>query len=187
MEIETQGLHISSGKQGEGKTLFMVSLLKSDLETYPNRKVFSNIWLDVPHEKITFDREIDGENHIDILEKINTDPTYFNNSIMFIDEIHLYVDSYNFMGKNNKVLQKFISQLRKRNILILATTQYFSQVDIRIRAHTRYLFKMKKITPSKYKAEVHIPERHDSEYVKTINIENMNKYFNCYNTNEVVE
>ena len=115
------GFNIAIGSQGEGKTAMITYLMVVNSNFGNDRKIYSNYTLSVPHTKITLDS---------ILKQLDDDPSYYNNSIILMDEIHLYLDSRDFMSKNNRKIQTFFSQLRKRNILLLGTSQYIMHVDV---------------------------------------------------------
>jgi hypothetical protein len=72
-------------------------------------------------------------------------------SIAVIDEIHAWFDSRNSMSSNNKTFSYFMTQLGKftndkqRGLTIIATTQYFSQLDIRGRRITYEIIECIKI------------------------------------------
>ena len=134
------GFYLAIGRQGSGKTAFITKLLVDNYSG--DKKVYSNYSLfGINYEKITFDNKR-NKNSTDILEIIRDNPDYFNNSIMLLDEIHIYFDSRDFMRHNNRIIQNFFSQLRKRNILLLATTQYILHLDIRIRRQALAVFQM---------------------------------------------
>lgn len=188
------GFYISVGKQGSGKTLFMIKHLVDN----HNKKirVFSNISLfnidyipisfDINKEKYRF-KNINGEEIevIDILEMLDIDENYFDNSIMFLDEIHIYFDSLDFMKKNNRRLHTFFSQLRKRNILLLATTQYLLNVDIRIRRQLLAVFQMTQIKNSIFSVETNNIDGYYIEYVRS-DVFDLKNYYNYYDTTEIV-
>ena len=144
-----QGFYIAIGRQGSGKTAFITKLLIDNYSA--DKKVFSNYTLfGIDYEKITFDNKR-SKNAIDILNVIKDNPNYFNNSIMLLDEIHLYFDSRDFMKQNNRIIQNFFSQLRKSNILLLATTQYILHLDIRIRRQELAVFQMTNLKDGLFK------------------------------------
>ncbi len=169
------GFYIAIGKQGSGKTLFITKLCIDNFEG--SRKIYSNYSLKgLPYTSI--DLEI-------LLNILDNDPNALNDSIILLDEIHLYLDSLDFMRKNNRRLQTFFSQLRKRNILLFATTQYLMNVDIRIRRQCMAVFDMEHI----YK---------DLFLVKTCEIDGyywnekdkthfyLQDYYKYYDTNELI-
>lgn len=55
--------------------------------------------------------------------------------VLMIDEIQTFIDSRRAMRKQNVDFTYFIQQIRKRNVVILATTQYVRRVDIAFREH----------------------------------------------------
>ena len=178
------GFYLAIGRQGSGKTAFITKLL---VDNYSNdKKVYSNYTLfGIDYEKITFnDRR--NKNAIDILDVIKDNPNYFNNSIMLLDEIHLYFDSRDFMKNNNRIIQNFFSQLRKRNILLLATTQYILHLDIRIRRQALAVFQMANLRDGIFRVDVHEIDGYFTRFLRS-ELVNLNDYFNYYDTNELIE
>ena len=96
------GFYVAIGRQGSGKTAFITKLLvdnyTSDKRVYSNYSLFS-----IDYERITFDKEIKkDEKAIDILKVIRKNPDYFNNSIMLLDEIHIYFDSRDYIFQSTR-------------------------------------------------------------------------------------
>jgi len=178
------GFYLAIGRQGSGKTAFITKLLVDNYSS--DKKVYSNYSLfDINYEKITFDNKR-NKNAIDILQVISDNPNYFNNSIMLLDEIHLYFDSRDFMKTNNRIIQNFFSQLRKRNILLLATTQYILHLDIRIRRQALAVFQMTNLRDGIFQVDVHEIDGYFTRFIKS-ELVNLNDYFKYYNTNELIE
>jgi predicted AAA+ superfamily ATPase len=69
----------------------------------------------------------------DILGLLLTDRTDF---VIVIDEIQTFIDSRRSMKQKNVSFAYFIQQIRKRNVIILAATQFASRVDIVFKEHT---------------------------------------------------
>lgn len=177
------GFYLAIGRQGSGKTAFITKLLIDNYSS--DRKVYSNYSLfGIDYEKITFDNK--RNNAIDILKVISDNPDYFNNSIMLLDEIHIYFDSRDFMKQNNRIIQNFFSQLRKRNILLLATTQYILHLDIRIRRQALAVFQMTNLKDGIFRVEVHEIDGYYTNFIRT-ELVNLNDYFKYYDTNELIE
>jgi len=177
------GFYLAIGCQGSGKTAFITKLL---VDNYNSRKVYSNYSLfGIDYKKITFDNKR-NKNSIDILKVIRDDPNYFNNSIMLLDEIHLYFDSRDFMKQNNRIIQNFFSQLRKRNILLLATTQYILHLDIRIRRQALAVFQMTNLKDGIFRVDVHEIDGYYTSFIRT-ELVNLNDYFKYFDTNELIE
>lgn len=178
------GFYLAIGRQGSGKTAFITKLLIDNYSS--DRKVYSNYSLfGIDYEKITFDNKR-NKNAIDILKVISENPDYFNHSIMLLDEIHIYFDSRDFMKQNNRIIQNFFSQLRKRNILLLATTQYILHLDIRIRRQALAVFQMTNLKDGIFRVEVHEIDGYYTNFIRT-ELVNLNDYFKYYDTNELIE
>lgn len=178
------GFYLAIGRQGSGKTVFITKLLVDNYVN--NRKVYSNYSLfGIDYEKITFDNKR-NKNVIDILKVISDNPDYFNNSIMLLDEIHIYFDSRDFMKQNNRIIQNFFSQLRKRNILLLATTQYILHLDIRIRRQALAVFQMTNLKDGIFRVDVHEIDGYYTNFIRT-ELVNLSDYFKYYDTNELIE
>jgi len=115
------------GKRGAGKTNFAVYLVKN-LQEMTQRNVYANIHLKKIKYK-TFTKEM-----------LKTLPSELDNSIILIDELHVWGDSYKFLSKQSEELTLLFTQLRKRNIILIHTTQQFEgQIAIRLRRNTDYL------------------------------------------------
>lgn len=179
-----QGFYISIGKQGSGKTVFITKICVDEYDKQ-KRPIFSNYELKkLPYQKITFDKSKEP-NAISILDVLDEDPHYFDNAIMLLDEIHIYLDSLDFMKKNSRRMHIFFSQLRKRNILLLATTQYIMNVDIRIRRQAMNVFEMKHIYKDLFKVTTHEIDGYFTEEISSYNIV-LDDYYNHYDTNEII-
>lgn len=183
------GLYIFIGKQGSGKTLFAVKLLVDNM--HYKEKIFSNITLfnlNREYTKVTLsDRNIERLKGIPkVLDMLDEDPNIFNNSILFLDEIHKDLNSLDWIKKNNRRLHGFFSQLRKRNCLVLATAQYLMHIDNRIRDQAKNVFDMSQISPNIFQITVN---EIDGYYQQPINRFQMNlsEYFKYYDTNEIVD
>ena len=180
----TSGFYLSIGKQGEGKTA-LITKLTVDEFSKNKRVIYSNYTLNnIPFTKITFDTSI-NPNALSILDMLDDDPDIFNNAIILLDEIHIYLDSLDFMRKNNRRLQTFFSQLRKRNILLLATTQYVMNVDIRIRRQCSNVFEMKSLKNGIYRVTTHVIDGYYTEMVSMYDVD-LRPYYNHYDTNEII-
>lgn len=178
------GFYLAIGRQGSGKTAFITKLLvdnyTSDKRVYSNYSLFG-----IDYQKITFDSK-KNKNSIDILKVISENPDYFNNSIMLLDEIHIYFDSRDYMRQNNRVIQNFFSQLRKRNILLLATTQYILHLDVRIRRQALAVFQMANLKDGIFRVDVHEIDGYYTNFIRT-ELVNLKDYFKYYDTNELIE
>ena len=205
-----KGLFIATGEQGSGKTAFIVKLLVDNLK---GRKIFSNIEIKgfnfkritlkpldyfIPKDErdkrlertgyYATDIELDNYNKgklYNILEELNKDQNYFNNSIMILDEIHVYLDSRDFFKKYNRPIQTFMSQLRKRNILLLATTQHLLNVDVRVRRQTLNVFEMIQQSKGIFNVTTYKVNDYYMDQISSYLVD-LSGYFKYYNTNEIV-
>jgi len=118
------------GRRGAGKTLTMTK----DAYNYycMGWNVYSNIEFQFPHEYIS-------EN--DIIS-IDADSS-INNCVLVIDEIQVLLDSRRSSRGRNVDFSYFIQQIRKRNIILLCTTQFTGTVDLRLREHIDVIAKPK--------------------------------------------
>lgn len=179
------GFFLAIGKQGSGKTLFMVKLLvDNNIKKIP---IFSNISLfkDIKYQKITLSDRVKRDDVINVLDALDNDPDIFNQSIMLLDEIHLDLNSLDFAKKNNRRLQVFFSQLRKRKILLLATSQYLLNVDVRIRRQCLNVFEMGFIKDNIFQVITHEIDGYYSSELSRYYID-LSAYYDFYDTNEIV-
>jgi hypothetical protein len=178
------GFFLLIGKQGEGKTLMATKLAFDESE---DRPIFSNYKLfGRPYTAITFNPKLaKDEGKLDILAMLDIDPNYFNGGIMLLDEITLYLDSLDFMRKNNRRLQTFFSQLRKRNILLIGTTQYLMNLDIRIRRQCMAVLEMKHLKYDLFKVTTHEIDGYYTQKISEYFID-LKAYYDKFDTHEII-
>ena len=186
-ERNLYGLYIAVGRQGSGKTLFMIKLLIDNLKY--KSKIFSNINLyniDRDDTKISLSTREDTITDVPLmLDMLDDDVNIFNDSIILLDEIHKDLDSRDFWSESSRKIQGFFSQLRKRNCLVLATAQYFMLIDNRVRKQCFNVFDMRKISNEMF--NVVVSEVDGYYYRPIINYDvKLSDYFNDYDTNEIV-
>ena len=186
-ERNLYGLYIAVGRQGSGKTLFMIKLLIDNLKY--KSKIFSNINLyniDRDYTKISLSTREDTITDVPLmLDMLDEDINVFNDSIIFLDEIHKDLDSRDFWSESSRKIQGFFSQLRKRNCLVLATAQYFMLIDNRVRKQCFNVFDMRKLSNEMF--NVVVSEVDGYYYRPIINYDvKLSDYFKYYDTNEIV-
>ncbi len=186
-ERNLYGLYIAVGRQGSGKTVFMVKLLIDNLKY--KSKIFSNINLyniDRDYTKISLSTREETVTDVPLmLDMLDDDINVFNDSIIFLDEIHKDLDSRDFWSESSRKIQGFFSQLRKRNCLVLATAQYFGLIDNRVRKQCFNVFDMRKISNEMF--NVIVSEVDGYYYRPIINYDvKLSDYFKYYDTNEIV-
>lgn len=186
-ERNLYGLYIAVGRQGSGKTVFMIKLLIDNLKY--KSKIFSNINLyniDRDYTKISLSTREDTITDVPLmLDMLDDDINVFNDSIIFLDEIHKDLDSRDFWSESSRKIQGFFSQLRKRNCLVLATAQYFMLIDNRVRKQCFNVFDMRKLSNEMF--NVVVSEVDGYYYRPIINYDvKLSDYFKYYDTNEIV-
>ena len=186
-ERNLYGLYIAVGRQGSGKTVFMIKLLIDNLKY--KSKIFSNINLyniDRDYTKISLSTREDTITDVPLmLDMLDDDVNIFNDSIILLDEIHKDLDSRDFWSESSRKIQGFFSQLRKRNCLVLATAQYFMLIDNRVRKQCFNVFDMRKISNEMF--NVVVSEVDGYYYRPIINYDvKLSDYFKYYDTNEIV-
>ena len=171
------GLYIAIGSQGSGKTLFQVKNLFDEIEKNPDRTVYSNL-KSLTCKHIYF-------NFKDFVKLVSNMDDEINNSIILVDEMHLYFDSLDFMKKDSRIAQVFFSQLRKRDILVLGTTQYLMNLDIRIRRQAFNVFDMYHIYKSLFQVTVNDIDGYVYSEKNRFKID-LADYYDKYDTKEII-
>ncbi len=111
------------GRRGCGKTLTLVK--DATNYYYDGWKIYSNMFtLKIPHKYISEQEML----------SINKE-SKINDCVLIVDEIQLLLESRRSMKKENISFSNFIQQIRKRNIILLCTTQFTGTVDLRLRQH----------------------------------------------------
>lgn len=113
------------------------------------------------------------------------------NGVVLLDELHILMDSRtsgiskNRFGGGNKQTYRthFMLQTRKKNMLVMFTTQHISQVDLRIRNICDYVILCQKKGLSIKNTVVNWA---DMNIGKTLVLNNVNRIYNWYDTYELV-
>lgn len=161
------------GDRGAGKTCLMTFLAYAYYKE--GKTIFTNYELyEIPHKRIT-------------LVEMKQLPDYLRNSVVLIDELHIWADAYEFMGKSAKALAKFGTQLRKRKVDFFYTTQIFTQVPKRLRDQTNYHIIMRNTkTIGVFKAIVIDRFNASQKVVNSFEFDGK-PFFNKYDTDEVID
>lgn len=126
----TFGLYCYVGKQGKGKTYsairFLMNYKKQGYRIITNVKSFN-----VYEDTIYFDNITDIINYC----KNNIIDNRRDKYIIFFDEIFTILEKKQAI---NKEILSFISQLRKRNIILITTAQEWAEINITFRRYCRY-------------------------------------------------
>lgn len=131
------------GRRGAGKTLTMV---KDGMLYYQaGWKVYTNMYSIGYAERLEED---------EILSLAESDG--FRDCVVMIDEIQTLIDSRRSMRKGNVTFNYFLQQIRKRNVNLLATTQFERRVDIGFREQLDIIASPKMITLASGKKVVEV-------------------------------
>ena len=175
--IDEEGFYLIIGPQGSGKTLLGVALLFELSNLYKDKKIFSNTNLNnIEYEKYNFDN---------LLQNIKNDNNYYDNSIMLFDEIHIFLNSLDYYKKQNRLVQGFFSQLRKRKIILIGTSQYILNVDVRIRRQAKRVFEVFKRNNNIYEVIIHLIDGYFTRQIDSLFLK-LDKYYDKYNTYEII-
>lgn len=175
--VNGDGFYLSIGAQGSGKTLLSVALVFELSKLLPERRIFSNIELyGIEYKKFNFD---------ELLTNIKYDNNYYDNSIILFDELHIFLNSLDFYKKENRLVQGFFSQLRKRKIIILGTSQYILNVDVRIRRQALRVFEIFKRNNNIFEVIIHLIDGYFTRQLDNLLLK-LDKYYKNYNTYEII-
>lgn len=175
--IDDDGFYLIIGPQGSGKTLLGVALLFELKKLYPDKKIFSNTNLyNIEYEHYNFD---------DLLQNIKTDNNYYDNAIILFDEIHIFLNSLDYYKQQNRLVQGFFSQLRKRRIILIGTSQYILNVDVRIRRQAKRVFEIFKHNNNIYEVIIHLIDGYFTKKLDTLFLK-LDIYYKNYNTYEII-
>lgn len=175
--IDDDGFYLIIGPQGSGKTLLGVALLFELKKLYPDKKIFSNTNLyNIEYEHYNFD---------DLLQNIKYDNNYYDNAIILFDEIHIFLNSLDYYKQQNRLVQGFFSQLRKRRIILIGTSQYILNVDVRIRRQAKRVFEIFKQNNNIYEVIIHLIDGYFTKKIDTLYLK-LDKYYKNYNTYEII-
>jgi len=171
------------GERGSGKTLTMAKIVKEMLKK--GRTVYTNFHIN----KKAIDEKY--HNNIKLLDNqffkdFKTFKLY--KCCLFLDEVYIYLDSRMSSTKRNRIWSYFINQTRKRDVDLYYTTQFFRQVEIRLRMNTEVF-----IFPTKVTIEGKIVIINKickfTDRLKQIATERFlgEKYFDIYDTDEIID
>lgn len=166
------------GRMGSGKTLSMV---KYAYEYYKlGYKIYSNIKLNFPYTEYTIN---------ELVDYANNDTTFYK-SVVLCDEMHIMLDSRASGSKRNRIITYFLLQTRKRDVKLFYTTQFFHQVDKRLRSNTdMIILNNTRVARNgeQYTLNLFIQTTELGRTLKKHVVFKSKNYFNLYNTYEVVK
>ena len=121
------------GKRGTDKTLTMAKTVKDMLEK--GKTIYTNFHIN----KKSLNKKYHAKIHLldnEFFKNYKDFKLY--NCCLFIDEIYVYIDSRTSGSKRNRLWSYFINQTRKRDVDLYYTTQFFRQVELRLRENTEF-------------------------------------------------
>lgn len=149
MAVEESAVWAIIGWRGSGKTALLAAIAENDYNN--GKKIVSNVHLSFPHIYMTFEELIEL-------------PDVIENATVIFDEFQVGAAARNALRNDNKKINMFITQLRKRNIVLYFTTQNFKFVDIDVRIQVDYLLTTEAVDkhdPDNHEFSVKIVDTHD--------------------------
>lgn len=160
-----------TGKLGSGKTLSMTKQLYEDHKN-DKSEIFTNYGLKFPHKLLdaSFMKDFKSLN--------------LTHCSVGVDEFHVFMDSRSSARKSNRLISYFILQTRKRDTHLYYTTQFFNQVDKRLRNITDIIVECKSLTVQGEKYIISTMTTREGKRYRTSF--KASDYFKLYDTNEVI-
>lgn len=161
------------GMKGSGKTLWLTKMAHEAYEE--GRTVYSNVKFKFPHTPLN--------RHM-----INTimQQDSLQDAFIALDELHTIADCRRSMSKRNVNWGYFFTQSRKRNVDIVATTQFPGQVDLRYRMNCDYSIECQKMQFKKRFVVFLTWYNHQMFIRKHECMRHPERYFKLYNTNQII-
>ena len=159
---DVYGVYCFCGKQGDGKTYSVIDFLYSC--KHKGMKVITNVKSYYDHNK---DFVLYEKSFYNIISKFETG-VYDENYIIFYDEIFTLLEK----GKLDKSVLSFISQLRKRKIMLVTTAQEWLEINVTFRRYCRFQVDCKMFNLPIFNCAFSINEINDGYQLKWDNNEN---------------
>ncbi len=170
------------GKRGCGKTITMAKTVMDMLEK--GKTIYTNFHLN----KKAIPKKYHSKIHLLDAEFFKNYKNFkLYNCALFLDEIYIYIDSRSSMSKRNRLWSYFINQTRKRGVDLYFTTQFFRQVELRLRENTE-IFIFPQIVKHENKIIIINKIYSYGDNLKRIGIERFigNDYYDVYDTDEII-
>lgn len=167
------------GSMGSGKTL---SLTRQVYREYrKGKQIISNMHFNFPYTPLT----------IEMLLEYDQNDTPLHNCVLVVDEAHVYLDSRTSASKRNRIMSLFLTQTRKKNVHLYYTTQYYDQIDKRLRNNTECIVRCKKKEIFYKKSKFYLITnryliKEDCGFRTMVSRYVGNKFFSLYDTGEVI-
>lgn len=159
---------------GSGKSLSMVKQIMDIVKKDPTTTIYSNMHLNIPYTRLT----------LEILMEYKKDHKKFDNCVIVIDEIHVFMDSRRSMSNRNIGIASLLVMSRKLSLKLFWTSQQEHQVDRRLRSNTDIMtycnsYQVQDITIVENKMITMDGRIYEKRFIG-------NKYFDKYDTNEII-
>jgi len=134
-------ISLLTGRRGHGKTLGMAAIGDVQMDIWKAHKVrrhiLTNIWLEYAEKQgvIAFDQETEKEIRgcdpflVDWI--IEYFPNWLNQKLLLVDEIQSAISNRMSLSRINEGFSQFVTQIRKRQCDMVATTQFPHFLDKR--------------------------------------------------------
>jgi hypothetical protein len=180
-----------TGDIGSGKTLLMTAISYNDFiiekrVIYSNYKLnYKHVWLNVNEITNLFSEGMQFRDKTgNMLHKVS----------FLVDEMHIFLDSRGSGSSlKNKLITYWILQTRKRGIDLFYTTQFFGQVDKRLRNLVDYKIECQNLGTEKnpyfyYSLYKRIAVESLIEFVKIRDfaLNNFQNYYKLYDSYEII-
>lgn len=157
------GVYCFCGKQGTGKTYSLIDFLHETKKK--NQIVLSNVKSYCKsHKKYS----IYCPDFEDIMRLCEQNNDYGKKYIIFFDEIFTYIEK----GKLTKQQLSFLSQMRKRGLILLTTAQEWLEINITFRRYVRYQIECSMVNLPLINRAFSINKINDAYQMKWDNLEN---------------
>ena len=157
------------GDFGSGKSLFLTSLAFAN---NGKRKIFANFKLyDIEYTPMA-------------LEDIAKFPEELEDAIILLDEGHVGAHAYDFFKKDVRNVSTFITQIRKRNVVVFWSSQLFNKVAKGLRDYTHYSFEMYK-TETAGISIIKVFDIFENRFIKEIMLD-LRDFFDKYDTKQII-
>ncbi len=161
------------GERGDGKTLLATGL--ATLYQKSGMSLISNYgFKSIPFRQMSFAQFVSEAE--DIFD-----------AVCVFDEFHVGADAYKWWNQKVNIITTFLTQLRKRNVILILTTQRFDTIASRARKLVDYIYQVEKgENEGDVYCEVHdmrLPN--DEDFVRAFVFQGKD-FFGEYDTNEII-
>ena len=161
------------GKRGEGKSITMRAFAEG----------YSSLGYTIYTNFTMFDIEFTYVN----FERVAEFPEWLHDGVIFLDEAHVGLDAYEVFNKRVQNITKFITQLRKRRLILFFSTQVFTTVAKRLRLQTDYILECQNPKDGTILIRTYDPhDPVDNGFLGEFSIY-IKPFFRKYDTNEIIE